>query len=110
MPRITSILLPSSNGAVQKKKEQSRVRVIAVALKVARKRHGPAAAAATAHDILSRAPIAVLGALIALKLSPSLHGDLAAVEFALGLHAALLGLVPGRLARIAPRKVVKDHE
>ncbi|POR38223.1 hypothetical protein TPAR_01575 [Tolypocladium paradoxum] len=65
------------------------------------------APAASADDILPRAPVAALGALLALKLCPSLHGDLAAVEFALVLDAALLGLFPGRLTGLAPREVVK---
>lgn len=44
---------------------------------------------------------------LAFKLSPALHGDLGAVEFALVLAVAALLRIAFRLPRIAPRKVVK---
>lgn len=73
---------------------------------VARRRGSPAAA----DDIIARAPVGALGALLALELGPALHGDLGAIELALVLEAGLLGLLAGRLARIAPGEVVKLPE
>lgn len=45
-----------------------------------------------------------------LKLAPSLHGDLGAVEFTLVLNTSLLRLLTRSLSSISPREVVKFPE
>lgn len=45
-----------------------------------------------------------------LKLSPSFHGDLGAIEFTLVLDTSFLGLLARCLSSISPRKVVEFPE
>ena len=71
---------------------------------------GKTVLATSARAAGAAAPVARPRSLIALELGPAFHGDLAAVELALVLEAGLLGLLPGRLARVAPREVVELPE
>jgi hypothetical protein len=87
--------------------ESSGIRVVLVVVLMA-SRHRPPIAAA--YHVLPRPPIVASRPPISLKLSPSLHGNLAAVEFALIFDAGLFRLFIGRLSRVTPRKVVKLPE
>src|SRR5690625_4187192 len=86
---------------------QSGIRIVLLVVVVALG-HCPAAVASADH-VFPRAPVGALGSLLALKLGPPLHGDLAAVELSLSLVTALLA-VATILSRVAPREVVNTPE
>lgn len=86
----------------------SRVRKVLFAV-VTRRRHRPAVGTTT-DDVLPRSPVGALRTLISLKFSPSLHGNLAAVEFSFALSVAAALLITIRFAGFTPREVVKLPE
>lgn len=76
---------------------------------VTRRRHRPAVGATT-DDVLPRTPVSALRTLISLKLSPSLHCNLATVKLSLALSVAAALLIAIRFASFTPREVVKLPE
>jgi hypothetical protein len=86
----------------------SRIRKVLFVV-VTRRRHRPAVGTTT-DDVLSRSPVSALRTLVSLKLSPSLHRDLAAVKFSLALSVAAALLITIRFTGFTPRKVVKLPE
>lgn len=67
-------------------------------------------AASSADDIFSGTPVGALASLVTLKLGPSFHRNLAAVEFTLILDSSLLHLLVRGLSSITPREIVKLPE
>lgn len=84
------------------------VRVVVLVIVLVAGRHRPGVAAS--DDVLLGSPVVAACPTLALELGPSLHGDLAAIEFSLVLEAGLLRLLSRRLSGITPREVVKLPE